>query len=77
MYGLDPFSTGKNGAGLYFWGSIDLSFQAESIDTHNDHDFEIFGSLLAPFPPRASICAKIDKNATFLPIIIAVKVCFG
>ena len=56
--GLDPFSTCKNGARYSLWSSIDSSFHAESIDTHNDHDIKIFGYYLASFPPRASKCAK-------------------
>ena len=63
--GTDPFSTGINGARRSLGSLIDSSFSAESIDTHNDHDIKIFGSILASFPPRASKCVKFAKFHDF------------
>ena len=62
---LDPFTTGKNGARYSLWSSIDSSFQEESIGTHIDHDFKIFGLDLASFPPYASECVKLAKFRCF------------
>ena len=75
-----PFSTGINRASRSLGSPIDSSFSAESIDTHNDHDFEIFGSILGSFPPRASKCVKFAKCHDFCGFsgdFWLKKLCFG
>ena len=39
-------------------GSNDLSVQAESNDTHHDHDIKVFGSCLVRYVPYAPNDAK-------------------
>ena len=46
IYILDTFFSGKNEATLLFASSNDLSLQAESNDTHYDHDFKKIGAGL-------------------------------
>ena len=43
---------------MIFCGSNDLFVQAESNDTHYDHDLKIFGSRLGHYVPYASNDAK-------------------
>ena len=45
-YSLDTFFSGNNEATLLFAGSNDLYFQAESNDTHHEHNFKKFGASL-------------------------------
>ena len=58
---LDSFFSENNEATLLFAGLNDLSLQAESNDTHHDHDFKKIGSYLGPFLPRASTGASWPK----------------
>ena len=43
------FFSVNNGARMIFRGLNDLSVQAESNDTHYDHDLKIFGSRLGHY----------------------------
>ena len=45
---LDTFFPENNGARMILCGSNDSSVQAESNDTHYDHDIIIIGSRLGP-----------------------------
>ena len=42
-------------------GSNDLFVQAETNDTHYDHDLKIFGSRLGHYVPYASNDAKFSE----------------
>ena len=53
-WGIDTFFSGNNGARDLLRGLNYLSHQAESNDTHNDHDIKIFGSRLGQYFPYAS-----------------------
>ena len=46
---------------MIFRGSNDLYVQAESNDTHYDHDLKIFGSRLGHYVPYASNDAKSSE----------------
>ena len=46
---------------MIYRGSNDLFVQAESNDTHYDHDFKIFGSRLGHYVPYASNDAKSSE----------------
>ena len=46
---------------MIFRGLNDLSVQAESNDTHYDHDLKIFGSRLGHNVPYASNDAKSSE----------------
>ena len=58
---LDTFFSGKNGARMILCGSNDLFVQAESNDTHYDHDLKIFGSRLGQYVPYPSNDAKSSE----------------
>ena len=61
----DTFFSGNNVARFLYFGSNDLSFQAESNDTHHDGHFKIFGSRLAPSSPT---CIKMRQNVENLGV---------
>ena len=61
---VDTFCSGNNGATSLFAGLNDLSFQAESNDTHHDCCFKKIGSGLGHF----SMCVKIAINLEFCGI---------
>ncbi len=58
---LDSFFSENKEATLLFAGLNDLSLQAESNDTHLDHDFKKIDSYLGPFFPRASSGVSLPK----------------
>ena len=60
---IDTFFSGNNGARVLLRGSNDLSHQAESNDTHNDHDFKIFRRYLGPFCCMVWLSVKLPKCA--------------
>ena len=62
-YSLDTFFSGNNGATCLLPDSNDLSFQAESNDTHHDYCFKKIGSGLGQF----STCVKIAMKPPILP----------
>ena len=60
--GVDTFFSGNNGARMILCGSNDLFVQAESNDTHYDHDLKIFGSRLGHYVPYTSHRLKKTEN---------------
>ena len=51
---------------MIFRGSNDLYVQAESNDTHYDHDLKIFGSRLGHFDPYTSHRLKKTQKSCII-----------